>query len=151
MLTVNTYMLQMAYDTLSLLIWESNPGRTNTIQILSSRQTVFQVAESDLFAGPTSLQFVCIIHTSCVQTCTMSTYIHHAYMHTSCIAYLCQYTSTRIIIIILVYFYSGAYTGRNVIEPPINCDRRCITKLVNSHRRISIDWFSDAILKLECP
>ena len=46
-----------------------------------------------------------------------------------------------IIIIILAYFYCGAYTEMNVIESPTNCNRRCITKLINSHRRDWIDGF----------
>ena len=37
------------------------------------------------------------------------------------------------IIIILAYFYCAACTGMKVIESPTNCDRRCITKLVNSN------------------
>ena len=41
-----------------------------------------------------------------------------------------------ILIIILAYFYCAAYTGMKVIESPTNCDRRCITKLINSHRRV---------------
>ena len=41
-----------------------------------------------------------------------------------------------IIIIILAYFRFAAYTGMKVIESPTNCDRRCVTKLVNSHRRV---------------
>ena len=41
-----------------------------------------------------------------------------------------------IIIIILAYFYCAAYTGMKVIEPTTNCDRRCITKLVNSYRQV---------------
>ena len=40
-----------------------------------------------------------------------------------------------IIIIIMAYFYYAAYTGMKVIELPTNCDRRCITKLVNSRGR----------------
>ena len=54
------------------------------------------------------------------------------------------------IIIILAYFYCAAYTGMKVIESPTNCDRRCITKLINSHRWVWIDGFSDAIWKF-CP
>ena len=54
-------------------------------------------------------------------------------------------------IIILAYFYCAAYTGMKVIESPTNCDRRCIMKLINSHRRVWIDGFSDAIWKFECP
>ena len=45
-----------------------------------------------------------------------------------------------IIIIILAYFYCAAYTGMKVIESPTNCDRRCITKLVNSYRRVDYIW-----------
>ena len=41
-----------------------------------------------------------------------------------------------IVIIILVYFYCSAYNGMKMIESPTNCDRRCITKLVNIPRRV---------------
>ena len=43
-----------------------------------------------------------------------------------------------LVIIIMAYFYCAAYTGMKVIESSTNCDRRCITKLVNSHRRESL-------------
>ena len=40
------------------------------------------------------------------------------------------------IILTLADFYCATYTGMKVIESPTNCDRRCITKLVSSQRRV---------------
>ena len=57
-----------------------------------------------------------------------------------------------LIIIILALFYCTAYTRMKVIESQTNCDRRSITKLFNSHRRVWIYYvFSDAIWQFECP
>ena len=64
----------------------------------------------------------------------MSTRLNHTRALT--ITITLTITIIIIIIIILAYFYCAAYTGMKVIESPTDCDRKCITKLVNSHRRV---------------